>query len=709
MRTSALRRFLSVVVAVPPLAVAAYAGDADLRVTRLALFNSGVGYFECNATVGDNAVAELKFRTEQINDIIKSLVVQDFSGGSIGAVGYASRDPIDKTLKSFAVDITGKPTLAQLLDQLRGEAVEISGPKAARGVIVGVERRKRTIDKDQTIEVDVLNILTDAGLVQIDVTELGGVKFLNEKISNELKKALATLASSHDADKKSVTIEFNGSGKRNVRASYLLETPIWKTSYRLVLPNTDNANKDASKDKKPFLQGWATVENATEEDWKDVKLSLVSGRPISFRMDLYTPLYVPRPVEQLELYASLRPPQFAAGFEKAPPPPPAAAVTAMRAEMKDEARAYAKKAPGARGAGRGGADRDGLADLAEAENGAVAFNSLALDASGVSSVANAQEAGELFEYVISEPVSIGRQRSAMLPIVNEGVTAEKVSIYNPATHAKYPLNGLILTNSTKLNLMQGPITIFDSDVYAGDAKLPDLKPGDKRMVGYALDLGTEVMTEAKSHPDQIVSLKIVKGVLWHKHKYVDERTYTIKNTNSKDRTVIIEQPYSGDWKLVEPKEPFERAQNLLRFKVAVAAEKSVAQPVKLEWVRDETVAITSLDIDGINAYLRTGVATEKVKQAMQQVIALRTELDNASRKRADTERNVNEFVAEQGRIRENLKTLDKGSDSYRKQLSKFDDLENKIEAGRKDLADQRVNEEQKRVALESYIASIEVE
>src|SRR5207248_2759432 len=115
---------------------------------------------------------------------------------------------------------------------------------------------------------------------------------------------LATLATGHDADKKTVTLRFEGKGQRRVRASYLLEAPIWKTSYRLELT-----------EKKPFLQGWATVENATEEDWKDVRLSLVSGRPISFMMDLYTPIYVPRPREELELYASLRAPEFEAGYD----------------------------------------------------------------------------------------------------------------------------------------------------------------------------------------------------------------------------------------------------------------------------------------------------------------------------------------------------------------------------------------------------------
>lgn len=702
------RRLISYTVHVFPAAALALlsgggsaparAADADLRVTRLALFNSGVGYFECNATVNDSSVAELKFRTEQINDIIKSLVVQDFGGGSIGAVGYASRDPIEKTLRSFAVDITGKPTLAQLLDQLRGEAVEISGPTAARGVIVGVEKRRKQVSDTAVVEVDVVNILTEnAGLVQLDIAELAGVRFLNEAIRNELTKALTTLASSHDADKKAVTIEFNGTGQRRVRAAYLLETPIWKTSYRLVLAD------ERKPDSRPFLQGWATVENATEEDWNDVQLSLVSGRPISFRMDLYTPIYVPRPLEQLELYASLRPPEYAGGFEEKAKNIAGDDRRAGGARGAVGRRLEAKSAaPPPAAAPADMADRDAFAEAGEQRLG------LALQDMGVASVASAQDAGELFEYVIREPVSIGRQRSAMLPIVNQAVSAEKVSIYNPATHALYPLNGLIFTNTTDLNLMQGPVTIFDGDVYAGDAKLPDLKPQEKRLVGYALDLATEVMVESKSHPDVLVALKVVKGVLFHTHRYVDERQYTIKNKADKDRRVILEQPVSGDWKLVEPGEAYEKAPGLLRFRVAAPAGQTVTQAVRLEWVRDEQVLLSNLDINAIGFYLRSSVASEKFKQAMQRVIELRNELDVVARQRAEAERAVNEATAEQGRIRENLKTLDKGSDSYRKQLAKFDELENTIERSRGTLATLRDQEEVKRAALEQYLAGLEI-
>jgi len=687
---------LVVGLAVPTLLIAQ---EAELKVSRIALFSSGVGFFEREAEVDGNTAAELKFRTDQINDILKSLVVQDLGGGTVNAVGYASRDPIEKTLKSFAVNITGKPTMANLLDQLRGEPVEITGAQAIRGVIVGVEKQKIAIDKE-IIEIDLLNVLSDTGLQQLRVSDIRGIKLTNEKLEGELRKALETLAGSHEADKKGVTIQFAGQGKRLVRASYLLEAPIWKTSYRLVL----------SPDKKPFLQGWATVENATEEDWRDVRLSLVSGRPISFTMDLYTPLYVPRPKEELELYASLRPPTLEAGVPQAPAAAPAPARRAMAAIKAPEAREEAAdqaKAVRLRGAGMGmgGYAGSALVTMRDANTDGV----LDLADHGVQSVAEAQSAGELFKYVINTPVSIARQRSAMLPIVNQEVSAQKVSIFNPATHPKHPLNGFILENTTDLNLMQGPITVFDENVYAGDAKLPDFKPAEKRLLAYALDLSAEVIVDRKPQPDDIVSLRIVKGVLWHKHKHVDTREYTVRNKDKKDREVIIEQPYTADWTLIEPKEPFERTQSILRFKTSVPAGKTVAQKVQLERVSDQTLALIDSDQDAVRFFLRSKVISPAVKQALEKVIALRSELYDLVRARELQESELKKAVEEQARIRENLKTLQQGSDPYQRQLKKFDDVETQIETLKGQVSELRQAEENKRKELEAYILSLDVE
>lgn len=652
----------------------------EMQIKRVALFSSGVAYFERQAEVDGNAEVELKFRTDQINDIIKSLVVQDLGGGTVGAVGYASRDPIEKTLKSFGVDLTGNPTLGALLDQLRGEPIEIAGERAVAGVILGVEKAKLALEGDKTIEYDVLNVLTEAGVQQLKVSELRGIKLVNEKIDGELRKALATLAQSHDADRKSVTIGFNGAGKRLVRAAYLLEAPIWKTTYRLVLSPED----------KPFLQGWATVENLTEEDWRDVRLSLVSGRPISFVMDLYTPIYIPRPVEELELYASLRAPEYEAQImgrlaAKSPAPPPAGAARGGRAGLADA--------------------RERLKPLAYAAEEAPADQAPGIDA-GVASVAEARDAGELFEYEISTPVSIPRRHSAMLPIVNQAIEGEKVSIYNPATHEKYPLNGLYVTNSTGLHLMQGPVTIFDDGVYAGDAKLPDLNDKEKRLVAYALDLAVEVVQRHASAPEQEISLKIAKGVMIRKVRRLDDRTYVVRNKAGRDRTVLIEQPYGDDWKLIEPDKPFERTESLSRFRLVVAAGQTQEQSVRLEQVASQQIAISDMDFDAIRVFLASRNISPEMTKALQQVIALRTELTRVQRDKQRAEQEVQEQVQEQARIRENLKTLTQNSDPYARQMKKFDEIETKIETLSARIAELRDAEQKQQQALEQYILSL---
>ena len=671
-------------------ALAAAAEDAELQVTRIAIFSSGVAYFECEATVTGDATAELNFRTDQINDIIKSMVVQDLDGGTIGAVGYPSRDPIEKTLRSFGVDITGKPTLGRLLDQLRGEPVAIAGDRACRGIILGVEKQKLQVGAAGVIEVDVLSVLTDSGMLQLPIPQLQGIQLLNDKIDAELRKALETLATAHDADKKSVAINFNGAGPRRVRVAYLLEAPIWKTTYRLVL-DAEGA---------PFLQGWATVENATEEDWRAVQLSLVSGRPISFTMDLYTPIYIPRPQEELELYASLRPPEYAGAFAL---DDTADAGTVERMRGRRGAREKSPPAPTMAGA------ELRFADLEENAAGGRGGAAWSFGQSGVDSVANAQEAGELFEYTIRAPVSVPRQHSAMLPIVNEEISGTKVSIYNPQTHMKYPLNGLEIENTTDLNLMQGPVTLFDGGVYAGDAKLPDLKPGEKRLIAYALDLSTEVTLNRQSHPDTLVSLRINKGTLVYTNKQVSEQEYIVKNKSGRERTVLIEHAHGTEWKLIEPDEPYERAPNLTRFKVVVSPQNTTTQVVKLERVNDQWVALANIGLDQIRFYLRSRVISEDVKQALQRVVSLRTELDRVAREKNRREGEVSEQVAEQARIRENLKTLRENSDVYRRQLEKFEQIETRIEQLRTQVAELRTQEEQKRRELEDYLRDLTIE
>ena len=300
--------------------------EPTLPLSKIVLYSSGVGYFQLDGTVNNRTQLDLRFNVSQINDMLKSLVVQDFGGGKVSTVTYGSRDPVSKTLGSFGINLNGNPTLGQILTQVRGEPVEVTAPNPIVGTLIGVEKKTESIgegSQHRIVEQEYVTLLTEDGFRSISLANVQRIKLINPALNAELHRALAALATNHDAQKKTVSITFDGTGNRQTRVAYLTETPVWKTTYRLVL----------DENKAPYLQGWAIVENQTTQDWRNVKLSLVSGRPISFTMDLYQPLYNPRPLVQSELYANLKPQTYSDAMDELKP---MASAPPARSDMKKE-------------------------------------------------------------------------------------------------------------------------------------------------------------------------------------------------------------------------------------------------------------------------------------------------------------------------------------------------------------------------------------
>ena len=633
--------------AASPSAPPAVAETARLPLSKIVLYTSGVGYFERKGEVEGDQQLALRFKTEDIKDLLKSLVVQDLDGGQVAAVTYDSRDPITKSLKSFAIDLTANPGMGALLQQLRGERIEVAAPNVVQGTILGVETKEEAVGKDDKIvKTDYLNLLTDNGLRSLPLQHVQRLSLLNPQLEAELQQALAVLASGHDTQKKTVALSFTGTGRRRVQIAYITAAPVWKTSYRLVL----------SPDQPPLLQGWAIVENTSDDDWQHIELSLVSGRPVSFIMDMYEPLYVNRPEVVPELYTSLRPPEYDQAMD-AP-----AELGGLRAEQgrADEVskRRLRHLKPSASGLAE---EREAMP--MSAPPASPDASSFALQ-SQVVSAAQATELGELFEYAIATPVTLNRQKSAMLPIVNAPVAGTKVSIYNAAVHAKHPLSGLRLENTSKLYLMQGPITVFEADAYAGDARLADLAPGQTRLISYAMDLKTEVEPATPSREQNLVTARLQKGVLIVTRRAVSEQRYTIRNRDQKPKTVLIEHPYRSDWELTQPKTPTERTRDLYRFAVEVEPDQSAELLVREEQPREQTVRLSDAGPHVILAYLRAPQLDDRVKQALQQVVTLRRELDTTVAQRQQREQQIREMAEEQQRIRQNMERLDRNASLY---------------------------------------------
>lgn len=663
--------------------------NTALPVNKVILFTSGVGFFQREGQVEGDTRFDLSFPVQDINDLLKSMVLRDLGGGKISTVSYDSHDPIDKTLKSFAINLSGNPGFADILNQARGEKVAVTwqppghvNPLITNGTIVGVEKKKQPVAKDAVADVEFVNVWGQKGMTSIKVPEVIQVQFENPALASELNRALEVVSQSHDTQKKTVSLFFTGKGKRTVQVGYVVEHPIWKTSYRMVL----------SKGAKPFLQGWAMVENPTSEDWNDVNLSLVSGRPVSFKMDLYQPLYVDRPLVQLELFSNLKPVRYEGEMEEAKKFD-GKKQALKESFMADKAAAGGfAPAPAAPGAGFM-PGKDFMSGMQQTTPAA---------AQGV-------KLGDQFQYVINQPVSVARQKSALVPIVNVDIEGSKVSIFNEKSLAKYPMLGLKFKNTTPLHLMQGPITVFAEDSYAGDALINDIQPNEERLLSYAVDLAAEVKTEAKQAADPKIKMSITKGIV---HKTIilrDTKTYTVKNRADQEKLVVLEHPIrSPEFVLVTPTKAPAQTQSYYRFELPVPPDTSKSLDVVEEKKVFEEIFLTNANDQTIAFLIKSPSATPAFKDALQKAIELKL-------KWAKTEAEINtlkgklQVISEdQARQRDNMKVIPQTDPVYKKYLEKFLKQEEQIDALRGQIEQLQATAVQQRQAYEDLVLNLSV-
>ena len=679
-------------------AVEPAAPATDVPVREVVLFSSGVGYFQHQGTVKGDASADLRFKTAQINDILKSLVLNDLDGGRVGVVTYPSQDPLEKTLGSFQVDIGDNPSLGDLLNKLRGARVQLSyaGPNGAEnfpGTVLGVERKQvAAAGKPDTapLEKSFLNLITERGIRSLELDRVDNLRLEDAGLQDELNRALAAVAGARDQDKKPVNIRFNGTGERRVRLGYVVETPIWKASYRLVLPDKD------AKDKRAVLQGWAIVENQTDNDWQNVRLSLVSGRPISFIQDLYQPLYVPRPTVVPELYASLRPQEYEGGQPTTP----------TNFEKRNEgitdgsaaSRTTLKRA-------RSGPMRDATDEMTVMSAPAMAAPAPGAPppppaqepmnfSESIAPRSDAAKVGELFQYTVAD-VSLARQKSAMIPIINDPVEAEKVSIYNQGVLAGHPLNGARLRNTTedKKHLLQGPVTVFSDGRYAGDARIDDVPPGQTRLLSYGVDLQMSVIPKDLESQQAVQTGKIVRGVLLVSRKYVSAKEYSADNKGDADKSLVIEHPVRAGWNLVDTPAPAEKTDKLYRFEKSVGAGKQERFTVREENVQSQSVYLMQVGAGDIQFYGKTGEIPGPVRDALTKVAARKQEIGELQRQSGEKNQQINELSNDQQRIRENIKSVERTSDYATRLLKKLDTQEGQLEKLRAEVESLRVKSE----------------
>ena len=606
------------------------AHPAELPVKQVVLYKHGVGFFERSGRLGSGEAARLDFNASEMNDVLKSLTISEKGGGKISGLRYDSMDPLSHKLGEFPFQVGPGQSLSATLDQLKGARIELKlGSETITGVIVN---GRSVSGGDKQAEKEQLTLLMDSGeLRTLDLGAATGIRFTDPQLQQQFRDYLLALVSSRSKEKRSVYIDSTDARERDVVASYMIPAPVWKSSYRLLFGASG----------QPMLEGWAIVDNMTGEDWTKVELSLVSGRPISFVSQLYAPKYVTRPGAELADDLAAAPVVHEGAFER-------------------DSRTLAGVV-GGRPAGVGGA-MPGPPPLAKAQMPAnrltvdnLMAQSVQVTQSSLGDTANARELGDLFEYRISQPVTIRKNESAMLPFLQQSIQARKLLIYS--NHASpHPNNAAELTNTTGKTLDGGPITVYDAGAYAGEALVETLKAADKRLISYAVDLGTRVTEKFGSKQDMVREVHATRGVLTTKYSAEETRTYTVRNVDAKAKTLIIEHPIRPGYTLLSPKAA-EKTSTNYRFEIALAANATQELTVNEERVYDQTYSIVNVNPDFLGTFISNRVLSDAARRQLQSIAGQKSQIVENDRAIQEAERQASALTTDEDRIRRNIESL----------------------------------------------------
>ncbi len=666
-----MRRYLPLLAAFLSTAMA-----ADLPIREVILYKSGVGYFERGGLLRPGESARLDFKASDMNDVLKSLTISGQNGAKVTGLRYDSSQPLEQKLADFPFRIAGQASLASFLDQMKGAKVELKyGSETISGTVVSGRVVKAD---DKQPEREQLVALLDSGeLRTLDLAAATSIRFADPKLQTQLRDYLTVVNQSRSTDKRGIYIDSSDAKERQIDASYMIPAPVWKSSYRLIFSDKG----------EPTLEGWAIIDNTTGEDWTNVRLAVVSGRPVSFISNLYEPKYVARQTVELPEDRAANPVVYNG------------AVTEARLGSGNAPRAAAQFG-GVAGGVVGGFLASPKEQFEFAPRQQIASDAAVNVASG--------DLGELFEYRFAEPVTVKKDESTMLPFLQQPIGARKLLIYSE-NYGEHPMNAAELNNSTAKTLDGGPITVFDAASYAGEALMTTLKAGDKRLIGYSVDLGTRVTTQFDSSRELVREIHVNRGILTARLALDETKTYTIRNVDQKAKTLIIEHPERSGYKLIALK-PAETTANAYRFEVKLAADGTEKFPVAEERVYETTTAVSSLTPDVLLSYIQNKALSQAARSQLQQILDAKRQIADLDNQIRELDSDLGGIVGDQTRIRQNIQSLNQVSgqqDQVQKYARQLATQESALAASRDKLSDLKKQQTEDELKLNTLIEKLE--
>jgi hypothetical protein len=298
-----------------------------------------------------------------------------------------------------------------------------------------------------------------------------------------------------------------------------------------------------------------------------------------------------------------------------------------------------------------------------------------------------QSIEDIYEYKLKEPITIRRNQSALVPIVQAPITVEKVSIWNDSTGLARPQRALWITNSTGVTLDGGSFTVLEEQTFAGEGIFDPIRGGEKRLVSYAVDLALNASSRNAREQTQITRIRVNHGVLSMERQQHEKKTYTFRNEDTAPRSVIVEHPVRAGYELRSEAKPTESTAAWMRFRVSVEPKQSATLVVDEARPIVSTAEVVNMDLKEVGIFVRDRVIDKDLEAAIGKIHAQKLVVAKLNEQKSDVESQVESIFDDQQRLRENMKAL-KGSAEEKALLHRYaqqlNEEENRLDTLKKD-------------------------
>lgn len=627
----------------------AFSLAADNGVIRsITLSSGGLAQVSRSADINGDGVIRIEVPLDQVDDILKSLVVNG-SAGSVAGMSLAGPQPLQEAFKGLPFSLEALSSVPSLLTSMQGAKVAVaSGGKTVEGNILGIETRKA----DGKATVYLLTVIDKDGAVEtLALGDDASVRFDDPNTRAKLAQATAAIARGKNDRTRAIDIKVNGvKNSSDIGLTYVVPSPIWKTAYKVVIEENEKAR----------LQAWTVLENASGEDWKGVKLTLTSAEPVTLKQGLH------------QLYWRERQ-EVPVNTASSNIPDPDSGDLSNRRRLASSIGVPAMPAPA-------GAARSEARKMADAQ--AYATDELEQPAApmqvaaGNPTAATESDISATFELPGAYDLANGDTLS--VPIMDADVEADMVDMYRAGSTLHNPIAAVMLKNTTGVSMPAGILTLYDSKTgYIGDSQLSALPKDDTRLASFATDRKVSI-SEQQTPTEEIASLKVSDGMMQAVVKYRQTTTYTVSGALDGERTVIIEHPIRDGWSFSSA-DSFGKTATHQRLKAVVPAGSEKTLTAVDEQLQSNSYALVDAEPDtliGWSASTHDKTLTDKLANladARKRQVAVQNDL-------ASLDSEIEKTTSEQERIRQNLGAVPDNSDLKKRYLKALADSEDQIAA-----------------------------